>query len=115
MGIYEQPALAYGTINAAGTLSSQIILGEKGIAGLIVTTAMVAGTLSFMVSDKSDEEGGVYYDVKAPDGTNIGVGSSGTFAVGANPMAYIESFQYVRVKTSVTQTNGLRFAIVTKG
>lgn len=115
----SRTGIVYGTILAGGTLSQEIDLGEWTLAGLIAETSMVNGTLTFQVSSKPDAEGGTYVDLRGDQNAvynPAGGAVSGTFALNTSAvMAALTAYRYVKIKSSIAQTNGVRFALPVKG
>lgn len=108
--------LLQGTVAAGGTLSSQFDLGEYNTLGLLTDSNMVNGTLSFMVSDLPDSQGGVYKALYKSDGTVASIGPvSGAAAISAIALAPIFPYRYVRVKFSIAQTNGVALRLPVRG
>ena len=104
-----------GTINAGGTLSSELDIGSFSLFGLDVLS-MLNSKLSFMGSALSDAEGGVYKDIKDEIGNTRSIGPSGTsLAVSSDKITQIISgWRYVRLKSAAAQTNGVLFYIPAK-
>lgn len=102
----------YGTINGGGTITQEIDLGGFATVGLIATTSMAVGTLTFEVSDVS---GGTYSALKDGSGNAVSIGPvSGTFAVSGSVMIPLSPYRYVKIKTSSAQSPGVQFALPVK-
>jgi hypothetical protein len=97
---------ADGTINYNGTLSEEIALFDCEMIGLHVTSGWVNGTITFQVSNTSDQdtEGGHYVDLLGSDGAAVSVGpvESG-FAISATVLEPLKPYHYVKVKSSIEQ------------
>lgn len=106
--VANTPATKYGTISTGGTLTPEIDLDGYSVFGLMTLTAFAAGTINFQVSDVS---GGTYVTLKDKDGTAIRIGGTGLFAVSAVDLACLLPYRYVRLLSTVTQTNGVLFAL----
>lgn len=109
-GIYNQ---FNGTIVTGGTISNTIDLGDaSNVAGMIFPGSVVYGSLTFQVSHLI---GGPFVTVMDTDGTDFDLGPrSGGFAISSDDMSFLMPFRYLRVKTSVAQTNGLVFYVTTR-
>jgi hypothetical protein len=102
----------YGTILAAGTLSSEFALQGYSVSGVLALSNSVNGTLGFMVSNKGDAQGGVYRPVYGANGAAVAITiNSGQGAVDTDALKTIRGYQYVRV-SSTAQTNGLSLMLV---
>lgn len=102
----------HGTINAAGTLTNEIDVGEYAVLGLVATTTMTPGTLTFQVATAS---GGTYYELKDSSGTAISIGPvSGVFAIESGILTKLAPYRYVKIKTSIAQPSGLEFTLPAK-
>lgn len=99
-----------GTITAAsGTLSSVVDLGAYDRYGLLVTSPMLTGSLTFAVAT---DPTGPFVDLVNADSSAVAVtGASGTFAVSATVLQPLAPYRYVRLKAT-SQTNGLSFVFV---
>jgi hypothetical protein len=103
-----------GTINAAGTLSSEFNIQGYPLLGLIALSNSVNGTLGFMVSDKPDAQGGVYRVLYNNAGAAIAITApSGQFAISSEYLLPLAGYQYVRVSSSA-QTTGLSLTLTLK-
>lgn len=108
----SEPLFFTGTILAGGTLTSEIDMADASMVGVIATTVPANGTLTFQVASKSDSNGGTYVDLYADDGTRVSVTApAATFAVSQLVLAPLIGYRYIKIKSSVTQTNGLRFEL----
>lgn len=113
----------YGTILAAGTLSSEINLQGYGIVGIQALSSSVNGTLGFMVSDKTDtpaqivppgSPAGVYRTLYNNAGVPVSVTApSGQFAIGSDQLSALRGYQFIRI-SSTAQTLGIAFALSLK-
>lgn len=101
-----------GTVLTGGTITPAFQLSGHSLVGLIFDGTMVAGTLTFQVSDMLS---GTYYDLKDDGGSNIAVGPvSGSFAVSSVTLAPLVAYDYVKIKFSSAQTNGGNVILITK-
>lgn len=109
--------LLKGTILAGGTLSSEIDLGEYNVMGLLTSSTLILGTLTFMVSALPDAQGGGYTTLLKADGTDaVSIGPvSANKAFSAVVLAPLFPYRYIRLKTSSTQTNGVALSIPVRG
>jgi hypothetical protein len=109
------PHLFQGTILAGGTLSSEINLSDASLFGLIVVGA-AGGTLSFQVSPYPDGHAeALYVSVTDQDGAAVSAPGSGNFAVDMQTMAKVSTYRYLKIKSSVAQTNGVKFYLPARG
>jgi hypothetical protein len=113
------PHLFQGTILAGGTLTSEIDLSDASIHGLIVV-GMAAGTLSFQVSpfsetDPNNSSHAVYVDLRDDDGTLVSAGGTGNTTVDMQTMAKVSVYRYLKIKSDVAQTNGVKFYLPARG
>jgi hypothetical protein len=110
--------IIYGTLNAGGTLSQEIDLGEWTLGGLIAETSFGNGTLTFQVSSKADADGGLYVDLRGDQNAvynPAGGAVSGTFALSSQSVVVaLAGYRYVKIKSSIAQTSGVRFALPVK-
>lgn len=119
-----KPLLFQGTINAGGTLSAEIDLGDAVFGGLIfadhtatdgsVWTGVPSnGTLTFQVSKQADDGATICYaDLYDDTGTIVAVTLPGArCGISALITSNIYGYRFVKIKSSVTQTNGVHFAI----
>ena len=114
MGI--NPFVFRGTILAGGTLSSEFDLGGMDVVGLKVNSTPTNGTLSFQVSSVGDDGTNVTYrDLYSAGAVLSFTAPSSPFALGSVEMAPLLAFRYLKVKSSVTQTNGLSLVFIAKG
>lgn len=105
---------AQGTILAGGTLSSEINLLGYTYFGLQTLGSSVNGTLGFMVSNKSDADGGVYRTLYNNLGVPVAVTApSGQFSVSGDALTALKGYQFIRV-SSTAQTNGLALVLTMK-
>jgi len=105
---------AQGTILAGGTLSSEINLLGYTYFGLQATTSSVNGTLGFMVSNKSDADGGVYRPLTNNLGVPVAVTApSGQFSISGDALTALKGYQFMRI-SSTAQTNGLALVLTMK-
>ena len=122
-GMYSiggRPSLLQGTINGGGTLSSEIDIDDFTIAGLITDANFALGTLSFQVSHVSDSNGTItplYVDVIDNAGATVTIGPvSGAKAIDAQYlMQVLAPYRFIKIKSSVTQTNGVKFWLPARG
>lgn len=104
----------YGTILATGTLSSEFNVQGYGLLGLQSLSSSVNGTLGFMVSDKSDANGGVYRPLYGALGVPVAATApSGQWALSSDVLTPLKAYQYIRV-SSTAQTNGLALMLTLK-
>jgi len=111
--------LVQGTMTAAGTLTGEIDLSNWSVAGLISDANLINSTLTFQVSPFSDLDtvnAARYVDVKKDDGSNLAVGPvSGAMAVRSDLVVQaLAGYRYVKIKTAVAQTNGVKFYLPVK-
>lgn len=100
------------SIAANETTSGAIDLRGYVILGLIATSAMISGNLAFQVSDALD---GTYVDVEDSSGSAVSLGAfSGTFALKADDLAFLAPYRYLKIVSSVAQTNGVSFILPVK-
>ena len=110
------PGIIDGTIHYNGTLSQEIPLSDHEMIGLHVPSGWVNGTLSFQVSNTSDDSsvGGAYVDLLGSDGAAISAGPvSDGFAISGIVLEPLKPYHYVKVKSSIAQT-GAVIHIITK-
>lgn len=106
-------------MNAGGTLSPEIDLSDGVLVGLI-GVGMAVGTLTFQVSaisetDPNNPSLAAYATVQGSDGTALSVTGNGTFAVDIDVMSKLAGYRFLKIKSSVTQTNGVRFYLPGRG
>lgn len=110
------PYVFTGTILAGGTLSSEFDLGGMDAVGLKTTSTPANGTLSFQVSTIGDDGTNVTYRDLYSAGAVLSFTAPGVgFALGSVELAPLQAFRFVKVKSSVTQTNGLGLHFIAKG
>lgn len=103
-----------GTILATGTLSSQFDTQGYNLFGLITRTNSILGTLGFMVSDKSDEDSGVYRALVGSNGAAVAIGPvTGQFAISSDVLSVLRGYRFIRV-SSTAQTTGLALTLTMK-
>lgn len=103
-----------GTINAAGTLSSQFDVQGYSLFGLMALDNSVNGTLNFRVSDKDDAHGGVYRLLYGSSGALVAVTApSGQWGLSSDVLTPLKGYQFFRVQTTA-QTSGLSIALILK-
>lgn len=103
------PFLFQGTILAGGTLSSAIDLQDTVLVGLISDTSAVNGTLNFQVAHS---EGGTFFDLYDGEGAAVAVTlPGGTRAISGVALRFLTPYRFVKIKSSVAQTTGLRFML----
>lgn len=113
---YLAPYVFGGTILAGGTLSPEIDLGGMFAAGLITASPAANGTLSFQVSPTPDNGTLTPYKDLASAGAVLSFTlPSAGLALGGVELQPLLPYRFVKLKSSVTQTNGLAFTIVAKG
>lgn len=111
------PLLFQGTILAGGTLSEEIDLGDASLAGLLFTSTPANGTLSFQVAAYSDNHASLsstirYADLYDDAGATVAATlPSALCAISTLVTAKIAGYRYVKIKSSVAQTNGLSFVM----
>lgn len=104
-----EPLLFRGTILAGGTLSNVIDISDAVLAGLIIETSAVNGTLTFQTAPTAD---GTYQTIKDKEGADEAVTlASGTSAISGVHLNFLMPFRFIRIKSSVAQTNGLSFVL----
>ena len=109
------PLYFNGTINAGGTLSNEIDLGDASYAGLIMTSTPVNGTITFQVAAFSDNHPTLgstvrYVDLYDDAGAIVSATlPSAKCAISSLIMAKVCGYRYVKIKTTPAQTNGLSF------
>lgn len=106
------PNSLHGTITAGGTLTSQIDLMEYSLIGLMTTTSMTAGTLTFYTTATDN---GQLVAIKDSSGTNVSIGPvSGLYALKATDLAFLAPYRYVRISIDRAQASGLEFTLPVK-
>lgn len=104
----------YGTILPAGTLSSEFNVQGYSLYGLQFLSNSVNGTLGFMVSDKSDANGGVYRTLYGSTGAAVAITvNSGQSAISSDALTPLKGYQFIRV-SSTAQTNGVQLMLSLK-
>lgn len=110
--------LVQGTMTAGGTLTGEIDLAGWSLAGLISDANLINSTLTFQVSAFSDNDQNfaeLYADVKKDDGANFAIGPvSGAVAVRSDVLQVLAGYRYVKIKTAIAQTNGVKFYLPVK-
>ena len=110
------PSVIDGTIHYNGTLSQEIILFDCEMIGLHVPAGWGNGTVTFQVSNSSDNSnvGGAYVNLLGSDGAAISAGPvSGGFAISGIVLEPLKPYHYVKVKSSIAQ-NGAVIHVITK-
>lgn len=113
----------YGTILAAGTLTETFNLQGYSLAGIQALDSSVNGTLSFLVSDKTDvpaeivppnAPAGVFRTLYTGAGVPVTVTAPvGQFAISSDALTPLKGYQFIRI-TSTAQTNGLALMLSLK-
>lgn len=111
--VASKPLLARGTINAGGTLSNEIDLGDMILSGLIFSTTPVNGTITFQVASQADDGVNVrYVDLYDDAGAVVSATlPAAKCAISALITVKIAGYRYIKIKSSVQQTNGLAIEI----
>jgi hypothetical protein len=110
------PYTVGGTILAGGTLSAEIDLGGMYAIGLITTSTPANGTLSFQVSQVAENGTLVSYKDLSSAGAVLSFTlPSAGLSLGGVELNPLLPFRFIKMKSSVTQTNGVAFTIVAKG
>lgn len=103
-----------GTINAGGTLSNEIQIGEATCFGLVVPAGATSSAFGWYVSDRSDADGGVYVPLYNASGAISHGTRSGGFAIDSISLQVLEGHRFVRLQTGSAQTSGIAFRLFGK-
>jgi len=102
-----------GVIAKDGTTSAEIDIEGFAVAGLFVPT-LNSANLTFQAAPTS---GGTFQDIKDGDGNAVTLtAGTGNYAVGADDMAFLDAYRYIKIVASAAQTTAARtFTFSLKG
>ena len=114
MQISERRYLAtQGTLNANGTISPQLDLEGFSVLGLMIHDTPAIGTLTFQAGS-GNPANLTWHTIVDNAGDAESLTLNASVAFGGDSLKFLEPYRYVRMVSSVQQTNGLQFSITMK-